>query len=198
MKVKTVVLVWLLAGISATVCFEARFVSAEPQEVKSGFKIAVVNIQKVFRDSKKVVKYRDEMMAERNRISTELEKASKEIEVDKLGLKALKADSNDYMSQVREILTKQANAQAQEKFYEQQVSLKEQQTVEKIYQQIQAQVKKVAEEQKLDMVFTQDEIEFPAISLNDAMMMIRMHKVLYCGGCADITDDVLAGLDKEK
>lgn len=198
MKVRTLVLIWLLAVIGAIICFEANFVSAQSEEVKSGFKIAVVNIQKIFRDSKKVVKYRDELMAERNRISAELEKASKEIEVDKLGLKALKADSNDYMNQVREILTKQANAQAQEKFYEQQMSLKEQQMVEKIYQEIQVQVKKVAEAKKLDMVFTQDEIEFPAVSLNDAMMMIRTNKVLYCGGCADITDDVLIGLDKEK
>jgi len=198
MKVKTLVLVWLAVAVSALVCFEASFVSAAPEAAKSGLKIGVVNIQKVFHDSKKVTKYRDETIAERNRIEAELEKAAKEIEADKLGLKALKADSNDYMNQVREILTKQANSQAQEKFYEQQMTLKEQRMVENIYQQILAQVKKVAEEKKLDVVLTQDGLDFPAMNLSEATMMIRTHKVLYSGGCADITADVLAAMDEEK
>ena len=148
MKVKTLVLVWLAVAVSMLVCFEAKFVSAAPEAAKSGPKIAVVNIQKIFKDSKKVVKYRDEVVAERNKVEAELDRAAKEIDLEKAGLKTLKSDSNDYMAQVKSILTKSANAQAQEKFYEQQMTMKEQQMVESIYQQIVAQVKKVAEEKK--------------------------------------------------
>ncbi len=198
MKVKTLVLVWLAIATGLLVCFEAGFVSAAPEAAKSGFKIGVVDIQKIFRDSKMVSKYRDETITEQNKIEADLDKLSKEIEADKAGLKTLKAGSGDYMSQGKEILLKQANLQAQQKFYEQQITMKEQQMVEKTYQQTLEQVKKVAEEKKLDMVFTKDELDFPAMSLNEATMIIRTHKVLYCGGCADITDEVLAGLDKEK
>ena len=59
------------------------------------------------------------------------------------------------------------------------------------------QVKKVAQEKGLEMVFDKDEVDFPAMSLNDATMIIRTHKVLYSGGCPDITDDVIAAMDKE-
>ena len=157
-----------------------------------------MNIQKIFTDSKKAVKYRDEVIAEQKKIEADLDKLSKEIEADKAGLKTLKAGSSDYMAQGKEIMLKQANLQAQQEFYEQQMSMSRQQMAEKTYQEIVAQVKKVAQEKKLDMVLTQDELDFPAMSLNETMMMIRTHKVLYCGGCIDITDDVLAGLDKEK
>ena len=198
MKVRTLVLVWLAIAAGLLVCFEAGFVSAAPEAAKSGLKIAVVNIQKIFKDSKMVSKYRDEVITEQNKIEADLDKLSKEIEADKAGLKTLKTGSSDYMAQGKELLLKQANLQAQQKFYEQQMTMQEQQMVEKTYQQILEQVKKVADEKKLDVVLTKDELDFPAMSLNEAMMIIRTHKVLYCGGCTDITDEVLAGLDKEK
>ena len=72
-------------------------------------------------------------MAERSKVEADLDKLSKEIEADKAGLKTLKAGSGDYMNQVKEILTKQANSQAQEKFYEQQMTMKEQAMVESVY-----------------------------------------------------------------
>ncbi len=198
MKVKTLVLIWLAIAAGLLVCFEAGFVSAAPEQAKDGFRIGVINVQKIFRDSKMVSKYRDETITEQNKIEADLDKLSKEIDADKAGLKTLKVGSGDYMAQGKEILLKQANLQAQQKFYEQQMAMKEQQMVEKTYQQILEQVKKAAEGKKLDMVFTKDELDFPAMSLNEAMMMIRTHKVLYCGGCTDITEDVLTGLDKEK
>jgi outer membrane protein len=198
MKVKTLVLIWLAIAAGLLVCFEAGFVSAAPEAAQSGFKIGVVDVQKIFRNSKTVSKYRDETITEQNKIEADLDKLSKEIEADKAGLKTLKAGSSDYLAQGKEILLKQANLQAQQKFYEQQMTIKEQQMVEKTYQQVLEQVKKVAESKKLDMVFTKDELDFPAMSLNEATMIIRTHKVLYCGGCTDITEDVLTALDKEK
>jgi len=198
MKVKTLVLIWLAIAAGLLICFEAGFVSAAPETAKGVLRIGVVDIQKIFRNSKMVSKYREESIAEQNKIEADLDKLSKEIEADKAGLKTLKTGSSDYMAQGKEILLKQANLQAQQKFYEQQMTMKEQQMVEKTYQQILEQVKKIAEEKKLDIVFTKDEIDFPAMNLNEATMIIRTHKVLYCGGCVDITEDVLTALDREK
>lgn len=198
MKVKMIVLVWLAVAVSLLVCFEARFVSAAPETAKGGLKVGVVNIQKIFQDSRKVSKYREQTIAERNKIEAELEKMAKEIEAEKAGLKTLRPSSSDYLAQMKEILTRQANSQAQEKFYEQQMAAKEQEMVEGIYQQMLQAVKKVAEQKGLEIVFAKDEVDFPAMSINDAMMTIRTHKVLYSGGCVDITGEVLAELDKEK
>jgi len=197
MKVKTVVVAGLAIAVSLLVCFEATFVSAAPETPKSGLKMGVVNIQKVFQESRKVSRYREQTISERKNAEADLDKMAKEIDAAKAGLKTLKPGNGDYMAQVKEILTKQANAQAQEKFYEQQMTMKEQQMVEGLYMEIMKQVKKVAEEKGLDLVFDKDEIEFPAMSLNDAMMIIRTHKLLYSGGCTDITADVLAEMDKE-
>ncbi|MHC4659415.1 MAG: hypothetical protein ACYS83_09625 [Planctomycetota bacterium] len=51
------------------------------------------------------------------------------------------------------------------------------------------------------MVIEKDEVEFPALSVDSAMLAIRTHKLLYSGGCQDITNEVMARIDtmeKEK
>ncbi len=140
----------------------------------------------------------EEAVAERDSIEKELDKLSKEIEADKAGLKTLKQGSSDHMAQVRQVMTKQANLQAQQEFYKQQIGLKDQQWTEQLFKDILLQTGEIAKEKGLDLVFEKDEIELPAASASELMLTIRTHKLLYSGGCLDITDEVMARLDKEK
>ncbi len=75
------------------------------------------------------------------------------------------------------------------------MAIKEQKMIEQLYEDILRETGKVAKEKNLIMVLTKDEVEFPALGLNDAMMTIRTNKLLYSGGCLDITDEVMALLD---
>ncbi|MBW8038739.1 MAG: OmpH family outer membrane protein [Planctomycetes bacterium] len=161
-------------------------------------KAGVVSIREIFRNCKKVAKYRQESTAERQRIDAELTKLGNEIKAQKAGLKILKNGSENYLAQVKEILEKQALLQAQQEFYKQQVALKEQRITESIYGEILRVTGEIAKQKDLDWVFEKSEPEFPALSPTELELSMGMHKLLYGGGCLDITNEVMAQLDSEK
>ncbi len=161
-------------------------------------KAGIVSIRKIFRDCKRSAKYRQESNAERQKIDAELTKLDNEIKAQNAGLKTLKIGSENYMAQVKEILEKQANLQAQQEFNKQQLTLKEQRITEDIYGDILRITGEVAKEKGLDWVFETSEPELPASSPTELELSMGMHKLLYGDGCLDITDEVMARVDTEK
>ena len=137
-------------------------------------------------------------ISERNQARAELEKLAKQIEAEEAGLKTLKPGSTDHLKATKEMLEKKANLQAQQEYYQQQTDLKDQQWTEKLYTEILEITGKVAEDKGLQLVFEEDEPEFPSSNANELMLTIRTHKLLYHGGCTDITDDVIKQLDEQK
>jgi Skp family chaperone for outer membrane proteins len=171
---------------------------AEQKQSGSGLKIAVVSIQKIFQECKRSISYREEAIAEQDRIIAELEKLSKEIEAGKAGLQTLKEDSSDYTVQAKELFEKQASYQARQEFYKQQLDLKDRLWMKKLYQDILRTAGEIAKEKGLDLVFKEDEVDFSETSASELGLAIRVQKLLYSGGCLDITDEVTARLDAEK
>jgi Skp family chaperone for outer membrane proteins len=171
---------------------------SEPKQSSTGLKIAVVSIRKIFQECKRSASYRKEAIAEEDRVIAELEKLSKEIEAEKAGLKTLKENSSDYMVSAKELFEKQASYQAQQEFYKQQLGLKDKLWTKEIYQDILRIAGEVAKEKGLDLVFREDEIDFSETNANELGLAMRVQKLLYSGGCLDITDEVTARLDAEK
>jgi len=161
----------------------------------AGPKIGVVSVEKILRGCKRSVKYREEAIAEWERVNAELQKLKAEIDAENEGLKTLKAGSSDYMALMKEVLTKQANLQVQQTFYEQQRGLKEQKMVEGLYKDILRETSEVAKQKGLDLVFERSEPELPAPSAKELTETISTHKLVYGGGLLDITEDVMARLD---
>ncbi len=54
----------------------------------------------------------------------------------------------------------------------------------------------VAREKGLDMVVGKETLEMPAPTLRDFMLSVKTQKILYSRPELDITDEVLAALDK--
>ncbi|MFZ0034508.1 MAG: OmpH family outer membrane protein [Sedimentisphaerales bacterium] len=171
---------------------------SEPRQSGAGLKAGVVSIQKIFQECKRSISYREEAIAEQNRIIAELDKLSKEIEAEKAGLKTLKEDSSDYTVQAKELFEKQASYQAQQEFYKQQLDMKDRLWMKKLYQDILRMAGEIAKEKGLDLVFKEDEVDFSETSASELGLAIRVQKLLYSGGCLDITDEVTARLDAEK
>jgi Skp family chaperone for outer membrane proteins len=161
-------------------------------------KIAVVSVRKIFQGCRRSVNYREEAIAERDRIMAELDKLSKEIEAERAGLKTLKEDSSDYMNRTKELFEKQAKYQAQQEFYKQQMELKDQLWTKQLYQDILRAAGEVAKEKGLDLVLREDDIDFSETDISELGLSMRTQKLLYSGGCSDITDEVIAQLDAEK
>ena len=200
MKVRTIVSSCLLGTIVLAMCAEfdwagpkADIATSKTRAAQSS--IGFVSIRKIFDESKRSIRYRQEATAERNRVFAELEKLDKEIEAGKAGLKTLKVGSSDHLAAMKEIFTKQGSLQAQQKFYEQRMSLKQQRMIEDIYKDILRVTGEVAQQKGLDLVFEKSEPEFPASSANELELTMGTHKLLYSGGCLDISDEVMALLD---
>lgn len=161
-------------------------------------KIGVVSIRKIFRDCKRSAKYRREATAERQQADAELVRLDSDIKAQGAGLKTLQRGSESYMAQVKEILEKQANLQAQQEYHKQQLALKEQRITEDIYGDILRITGEVAKQKGLAFVFERSEPELPALSPTELELSMGLHKLLYSNGCIDISDEVMTRLDSEE
>ena len=196
MKTKAVLFGCLI--ILAALSMNHQYSWAESKDQLPSFKVGVVDVEKVFQQCKRNASYREQTQAEQEKIIAELEKAAREIEAEKAGLKALKPESEDYLEMMKQTFQKQASLQAQQEFYKQQMALKDQRWTEQLYVDILSIVEIVAEQKGLDMVLTKEQIQLPAPSINELMITVRTHKLLYSGGCIDITGEVTAKLDAKK
>ena len=196
MKVKTMVLGCLMGVVVIFLAHEYSMaqVSSAPQALKVG----VVNVGRALRECKATAAYREKAVAEDNKMNAEEEKLSKEIQAMAAGLRTLIPGSDDHLTQYKEFLQKQAELKAMQEFNPQQKALKNQQWTQELYKKILRITKELAEEKKLSLVLGGDEPQFPMQRYEELMMTLSTHKVLYSGGCLDITDEVIAQLDKEK
>lgn len=160
--------------------------------------MGIVSIRKIFRNCKKTAQYREETNVERQKLNAELVKLDTEIKAQREGLKTLKIGSENYLAQVKEILEKQASLQAKQEFHKQQLALKEQQLTEDIYRDILRITGDIAKQKGLELVFEASEPDLPASNPTELELSMGTHKLLYGGGCQDITDEVIRRLDTEK
>ncbi len=174
-----------------------RYSRAQSKGNTPSSKIGTVSILKIFRDCKRNAAHRSQLNAEQRVIIDELERLSTEIQAKEAGLKALKIDSSDYMARRKEIINKRFNMEAQQEFSKEQIILKQYKWSKELYQDILPIVSELAKEKGLDLVIEMDEIDLLALGINELSQTIRTHQVLYSGGCIDITDEVVARLDKE-
>jgi Skp family chaperone for outer membrane proteins len=188
------------SAADATVKGEPPSAEAAASAAKAGqetkcLKIGVVSVRKIFQDCKRNVKYRQEMTAERDKMEAELEKLSREIDLDKAGLKTLKPGSSDYSALMKEALEKQGRLQAQQEYFKRQMDFREQAVIEQLFKDVVQATAQVSKEKGFDLVLEKSEPELPASNSNELTLTISTHKVLYSTGCEDITDAVLAKVD---
>ena len=196
MKTKTVLVYSVLVIIVIFGSFEYGRAKSKKSFVPP--RVGIVDTTIIHENTKKRAAFEDVIKAESQKISDELRKISKEIELLNEDLKTREYGSEDYMSFMKQIMDKQASLQAREKFYEQQLLMKTQRWTEDLYIKILAAVEKVAKDKDLDMIFERDQIELPAINANELILSLKMHKLLYSSKHLDLTDEVLAELDSKK
>ena len=195
MKARTMVLGCLAGVVILAMGYE--YSQAQSKGDTPSSKIGTVSILKVFRDCKRSAAHRTEFLTWQDRIRAELKKLSEEIEDQEAALKAFKQDSSDYLAQRKELIDKRASLQAQQDFNKEQAILKEYGWSKELYNDILQITSELAEQKGLDLVLEKDEIDVLALSVNQISDTIRSHKVLYSGGCVDISDEVVARLDKK-
>jgi Skp family chaperone for outer membrane proteins len=100
------------------------------------------------------------------------------------------------MAQYKLLVQKQAELKAIQEVDREQRTLTQRVWAEKVYKEVLRITNELAAQKGLDMVLERSEPEFPIQNADQLMMTLSTHKVLYGGGCLDITDDVIGELDK--
>ncbi len=160
-------------------------------------KVGVVSMREVFKASGKHKQYSAQAMARQSRVRAQLDDLRKEVEGEEAELKALKQGTPDYGQQLQIMLEKRAKLQSQQEFIKQQSMLEDKKWLEDLYQAFAKASKDLAQEKGLDLVLERTEPEFPVPS-DELMTTLYMHKVLYAGGCVDLTAEVTARLDADE
>jgi Skp family chaperone for outer membrane proteins len=168
---------------------------AEPKATMGPTKIGLVSVRSIFQNCKKNTDYKTKMMAEQDKIIAELEKLNKAIDAIQADLKTRKTGSEDSLKLMKDIAEKKASLEGQKQYYQEQFKVKDQMWTEKMYVEILDTVGKIAKQKGYDLVLEKDEIELPAASATELMLIIRTHKVLYHNNDMDFTSDVLAAVD---
>lgn len=188
-----ITLVLLGAGIAVTLGYSHGWAQARRQIMPA--KVATVNVDRILRNSKKHARWQERMNAEESKIRAELDKMDKDAEAIKADMGTREPGSADYMKLMSNYMDRRAAADAKNKYYEQEMTLKVQRWTEALYQDVRAITAKVAQTRGLDIVLATEEISFPAPSVRDLLLAIKTNKVLYQSDELDITDDVLVQLD---
>jgi Skp family chaperone for outer membrane proteins len=167
---------------------------AESQTTGSPAQIGVISVRRVLNGSKKVAQYRAQAMKRQSQAKAQLDDLTKEVETEEAELKTLKQGTADYMQQLQTLLEKRARLDGQQEYLKQQRVLEDKKWMEDLYQEVLQIVNDLAREKGLEMVLERTEPEFP-ISSDELMLTVSTHKVLYDGGCVNLTNDVIARLD---
>jgi len=192
MKGKTTIAICVVCIVALFTAWE--YGQAEPQATVSSSKIGVVSIRNVFNGSQKHARYRSQVLADQSRSMAQLEDLNKEIKAEEAGLGTLKPGTEDHLKQLQTVLEKRARLQTQQEYLKQQRTIKDKAWMERLYQATLKIVQEVAKEKGLDLVLERTVPEFP-ISGEELMMTFSSHKVLFGGGCVDLTKEVTTRLD---
>jgi len=160
-------------------------------------RIGVVSMTDVFKNSKKHMVYTGQAMGRQARIRSELDNLKKEVDGQEAELKTFKQGTADYTQQLQVLFEKRSKLQSQQEFVKQQSMLEDKKWLEDLYQAFQRAAQAIAQEKGLELVLERTEPEFP-IPSDELMSTLYMHKVLYAGGCVDLTDEVTARLDADE
>ena len=159
-------------------------------------KIGVVNVTKVLENSAMNKQWQEKMQTDQAKTKNEFNRMRDELEAIQANLKLRSPGSEDFLKLQQEMIEKAAMLDAKNKFYQDKVTFEMQRWTEELYQQMLKVVSDVAKDKGLDMIIADESLMLPSPSLQDFMLTVKTRKLLYHNKKYDLTDEVLAALDK--
>ena len=194
MKFRTMLLSCLAGAVILATGYE--YLQAQPRVAGPGMKIGIVSVGRALRNCQATLKFREKVLAENEKMAADEERLVQEGKALADSLKALKPNSSDYNERLQEMVQKQSQLKALQEVNPRRRILKEMQWTQNLYREILRITKSLAAAKGLNLVLGADEPEFPFTRYEELIMTLGTHKVLYNEGCVDLTNEVIAELDK--
>ena len=194
MKTKIVVFLSLISLAFVFINHEYSFA----QSSRSSSKIGIVSIKRVSEDCKATANYLTKAELERADLAKQEKNLASEIETLKVELDsgALSFGSTDFYARSRELAKKEAELDYLKSFNSQEQALKGQLWKMELYKKILEITNKVGDEKGMDLILAVNEPEITEQRIEELGTVVMTHKVLYSGGCVDLTKEVIDKLDQ--
>ena len=176
------------------------FRASEAQDyatASGGQKIAVIDVVRVLRDSQEN-KDREKYSQQLNlKVRSEMEKLTREADEIRQELEnALQPGSDEYKERLQEWFNKTALRESYEKAQTEILSSEAQLWTEALYQKLLDEVATVAQNEAISVVLGKDSSPIQSLKLSDLYTLIQRRKILYNSPFVDLTDKVLANMDR--
>jgi Skp family chaperone for outer membrane proteins len=183
----------LLVSVAALLA-AMQYGHAASQPMAPSSRIGLVSIRDVFNGSKKYAQYQAQRAKRLSQMAGQMDELAKQVEKEEAELKILKPGTTDHLEQSKMVLEARSKLRNQEELVKLQRMADDKKWLEDIYQEALRAAETLAKEKGLDLVLERTEPKFPMAS-EEVFSVISTHKVLYCGGCVDLTNDVIARVD---
>ena len=185
-----------LAGLSALLVLSLGYgTTAQQNQVQPLSRVGVMGVMKIMENCKRNEDHLAQSKAEQQKRIMELRALAQELELEKEQLKTFLSGTDDYLEQAKLVGSKQVTLEALNNHYTQKSQTETRDWMEQLYKDVLAAAEKIAEAKGLDMVFDRSEPSYP-MSAEQLFSTIRTRTLIYSKGCIDISDEVLAEIDK--
>lgn len=189
---------WILLAAVAAAAVWAGFQQgfAAGKETVAPARIGIVDVTKILENCSKNKQWQEKAEGDRARVQAEFQQMRKDLEALQANIKQRKPGTSDYFALMNEYEEKRAVMEGRNTFYENKFTQEMQQWMESLYSDFLKVTEIVAREKGLDIVLGKETLEMPAPTLRDFMLSVKTKTVLYNHSDLEITDAVLAALDK--
>lgn len=185
---KTTILVLTVAFLVLLGAYQQGRLDAD-SEIKPA-KIGIVNMTRIFENSAKNKKWREQMQAEQVEARNQLNQMNTELEAIRANLKLRTPGSEDFMKLRQDMVEKASLLEARETLNREKVNFQMQKLAEDFHAQLIKVSADIAKSKGLDIIVTDE--------LADLAEMTKSKVLLYHNIQYDLTDEVLAAMDAEK
>jgi len=179
---------------AAALLVALQYGRAASQTTAPSSRIGLVSIRDVFNGSKKYAQYQAQRTKRQAQVAAEIDDLNQQLSKAEAELKVLRAGTPDYLKQLQAVLELRSKVQTRQEFFKQQLMTEDKEWLEGLYQEALQVTATLAKERGLELVLERTEPKFPMAS-EEVFSVISTHKVLYCGGCPDLTSEVITRVD---
>ncbi len=164
-------------------------------------KIATANPGKIFNDMQETNDLKQKLDADQKDLNAQQKAKEDEVTGLNAALKQLQPGSPQYNDKRKELIQKAVELDTWKKVTQAQVQDQQKFQMKALFDKIADAVKAVATQQKLDLVITETNVDFPQdmdqINLDQLRALINQRNVMYSSGKLDISAQVTAKLDAD-
>jgi Skp family chaperone for outer membrane proteins len=161
-------------------------------------KIGTINIERVSMDCAATKEYMKKATEESQKLKADEESLKKSIQAleAELDEETYKVGSDEFYKKNRELAQKKSQLSYLQDFNQQEIGLKTQLWKMDLYSKILKVANEIGSEKDLYLVLAVENPELSKTRVEEFANVVRAHKVLYSGGCVDLTDAVITKLNQ--